>query len=86
MDPTKIEELGPPMVERKVRDKVNSGLRHFFEGKSIIAQAQMLRGFLKHKSLKNFVELLDIKSEKEVLVNQTVSKNVTSALATLAKK
>ena len=64
MDPTKIEELGPPMAKRKVWDKVNSGLKHFFEGKTIIAQAQMLRGFLKHKSLKNVVELLGIKSEK----------------------
>ena len=86
MDPTKIEELGPLMAERTVRDKVNFGLKHIFEGKSIIAKSQMLRGFSKHKSLKNVVELLGIKSEKEVLENEMVSKNVTSALATLAKK
>ena len=86
MDPTKIEELGPPMAKRTVRDKVKSGLKHNFEGLSIIAQAQMLHGFLKHKSLKNAVELLGIKSEKEVLANEMVTKNVTSALATLAIK
>ena len=86
MDPTKIEELGPPMAERTVRDEVNFVLKHIFEGKSIIAQAQMLRGFLKHKSLKNVVELLGIKSEKEVLANEMVSKNVMLVLATVAKK
>ena len=64
MDPTKIEELGPPMAERIVRDKINWGLKHLFEGKSIIAQAQMLHIFLKHKSLRNVVEFLGIKSEK----------------------
>ena len=46
----------------------------------------MLRGFLKHKYLKNVVELLGIKSEKEVLANEMVLKNVTLALSTLAKK
>ena len=55
MDPTKIEELGPPMVERTVRDKVNFGLKHIFEGKSIIAQDQLLCIFLKHKYLRNVV-------------------------------
>ena len=69
MNPTNIGELGPPMSERIVRDKINWGLKHIFEGKSIIAQAQMLRRFLKHKSLRNVVELLGIKSEKEVLEN-----------------
>ena len=66
MDPTKIKKMGPPVAERTVRDKIKWGLKHIFEGKSIIAQAHMLHIFLKHKSLKNVVELLGIKSEKEV--------------------
>ena len=72
MDPTKIEELEPPMLERTVRDIINWGLKHVFEGKAIIAHAQMLHIFLKHESLINVVELLGIKSEKEILVNQMV--------------
>ena len=72
MDTPEIEELGPPMPKRIVQDKINWGLKHLFEGKYIIAQAQMLRRFLKHKSLRNDVELLGIKSEKEVLENEMV--------------
>ena len=85
MDATKIEELGPPLAKRTVRDKVKSVLKHTFEGLSIIAQAQLLRGLIKHKSLTNAVELLGIKSEKEVLANEMVTNNVTSALGILAK-
>ena len=53
MDSTKIEELEPPMHEQIVQDKVNWGFKHIFEGKFVIAQAQMLHRFLKLKSLRN---------------------------------
>ena len=52
------------MHDHKVRDKVNLMDKDNFEAKSIIAQAQMFLKLLKHKTLRNTVQLLRIKNDK----------------------
>ena len=61
-------------------------LKNYLEGISVIAQAQLLHRLLKQKFLKDEIKLLGIKSVKEVKTNEMVSKNLTSSLATLARK
>ncbi len=74
------------MHEQTVQDKVNVVIKIIFKGKSIIAEDQMLNIFLKHKALRNVVQLLGIRNSKEVMVNELVSKNMTSTLDTIAKR
>ena len=61
-------------------------LKNYLEGISVISQAQLLHRLLKQKCLKYAIKLLGIKSIKEVNTNEIISKNMTSALATLARK
>ena len=61
-------------------------LQNDLEGISVIAQARLLHRLLKQKCLKDAIKLLGIKSIKEVKKNEMVSKDLTSSLATLARK
>jgi len=61
-------------------------LQNYLEGNSVITQAQLLHSLLKQKCLRNAIKLLGIKGGKEVKTNETVSKKVTSTLATFARK
>ena len=86
MDSSKIEELGSSMRDHTARYKEKKILKNYLEVIPIIEQAQLLHRLLKKKCLGNAIKLLGIKSVKEVKINEMLSKNVTSTLATLARK
>ena len=86
MDSSKIEEMGPPMPDHTTCYRVKKIVKEYFEGISIIEQAQLLNMLLKRKCLRNAMTLLGIKNVKEAKSNEIVSQNLTSVLASLAKK
>ena len=86
MDSSKIEEFEPSMRDHTTQYRAKQILKNYLEGISVIAQAQLLHRLLKQKCLKYAIKLLGIKSIKEVNTNEIISKNMTSALAILARK
>ena len=74
------------LPDHKVRYRENVFTRKYLEGASVIEKTQLLHKLLKQKCVSDAVKLLGIKSIKEVKTNEMVSKNLTSALATLARK
>ena len=74
------------MHNNKTRYRAKTILKNYVEGISVITQAQLLQILLKQKCLKDGIKLLGIKSVKDVKAHEMVSKNLTSALATLARK
>ena len=85
MDLIKIEEMGPPMSDHTTRYRVKKIVKEYFEGISVIEQAQLLNMLLKRKCLRNAMTLLGIKNVKEAKSNEIVSQNLTLVLASLAK-
>ena len=86
MDLSKIEEIGPSMPDHTARYRVKTIVKEYFEGIYVIEQAQLLNMLLKQKCLRNAMTLLGIKNVKEAKSNEIVSQNLTSVLASLAKK
>ena len=86
MDSSKIEEMGPPMPDHTTHYRAKKTLKEYFEGISVIEQAQLLHRLLKRKCLRNAITLLGIQSAKEAKSNEIVSQNMTLVLASLARK
>ena len=86
MDSSKIEEMGPPMPDHTTRYRAKKIVKEYFEGISVIYQAQLLHRLLKQKCLRNAMILLGIQNVKEAKSNEIVSQNMTSNLASLARK
>ena len=63
---SKIEETGPLMPDHTACYRVKKIVKEYFEGISIIEQAQLLNMLLKIKCLRNAMTLLGIKNVKEV--------------------
>ena len=47
MDSSKIEEMGPPMPDHTTCYSVKKAVKEYFEGISVIEQAQLLNMLLK---------------------------------------
>ena len=86
MDSSKIEEMGPPMPNHIAHNRVKKIVKEYFEGIYVIEKYQLLNMLLKRKCLRNAMTLLGIKNVKEAKSNEIVSQNLTSVLASLAKK
>ena len=78
--------MGPPIPVHTTHYRVKKIVKEQFEGISIIEQAQLLNMLLKRKCLRNEMTLLGIKNVKEAKLNEIISQNLTSVLASLAKK
>lgn len=74
MDKSKTEEMGWPMNEHTIQDKVNVVIEVFSECKICHRMAQMLHIFLKNKALRNEIQLLCKTYPKEAYINDLVSK------------
>ena len=86
MDSSKIEEMGPPMPDHTARYRANNIVKEYFEVIYVIDEAQSLHRLLKRKCQRDAITLLGIQSAKEAKSNETVSQNLTSVLASLARK
>ena len=60
MDSSKIEEMGPPMLDHTAHYRVKKIVKEYFEGISVIEKAQLLNKLLKQKCLRNAMTLFDI--------------------------
>ena len=58
------EELRNPIVAQTVRGHVNNIIKFYFEQHSVMAQAQILHGLIKHKKMKPATKFLGFEDDK----------------------
>ena len=58
MDSSKIEELGPPMLDHSTRYRAKTIVKEYFEGIYFIEQAQLLNMLLKRKMSKKCSDII----------------------------
>ena len=85
LDDATQEEFENPTPNRKIREHVSNIINLYFEQQSVITQAQMLHGLIKHKKLKCATKLLGFKDVKNKNACENVTENVTTALSAFAK-
>ncbi len=49
LDDAMQEEFGNPTLDRKIREHVSNIIKLYFEQQSVLTQAQILHGLIKHK-------------------------------------
>ena len=64
MDDATQEELGNSTPDWTIREHVSNIIKVYFEQQSVIKQAQILHGLIKHKKLKSATRLLGFKDIK----------------------
>ena len=72
MDSIKIEEMGPLMPNHTTRYREKKIVKEYFEGISVIEQAQVLNKLLKWKCVRNAMTLLGIQNVNEAKSNEIV--------------
>ena len=65
-----------------IREHVSNIIKLYFEQQSVITQAQILHGLIKHKKMKGSTKLLGFKDVKNKSACEIVTENVTTALFT----
>ena len=71
--------------DRTIREHVSNIIKLYFEQQSVITQAQILHGLIKHKKLKCATKLLGFKDVKNKNACENVTKNVTTVLSAFGK-
>ena len=64
LDDATQEEFGNPTPDRTIREHVNNIIKSYFEQYSVITQAQILHGLIKHKRLKHATKFLGFQNDK----------------------
>ena len=64
LDDATQEEFGNPTPDRTIKENVSNIIKFYFEQQSMITQAQILHGLIKHKKLKCSTKLLGFKDVK----------------------
>ena len=72
-------------LDRTIREHVSNIIKFYFEQQSVITQAQILHGLIKHKKMKCATKLLGIKDVKHKNACENVIENVTIALSAFGK-
>ena len=85
LDDATQEESGNPTPDRTIREHVSNIINLYFEKQSVITQAQILHGLIKHKKLKRATNLLGFKDVKNKNASENVTENVTTALSAFRK-
>ena len=70
---------------RTIKEHVSNIIKLYLEQQSVITQAQILHGLIKHKKLKCTTKLLGFKDVKNKNACENVTKNVTTALYAFGK-
>ena len=81
LDDATQEEFGNPTPDRTIREHVSNIIKLHFEQQSVITQAQILHGLIKHKKIKLATKLLGFKYVKNKNACENVIENVTTALS-----
>ena len=61
LDDATQEEFGNPTHDQTIREHVSRIIKLYFEQQSVITQAQILHGLIKHKKLKHATKLLGLR-------------------------
>ena len=85
LDDATQEEFGNLIPERTIREHVSNIIKLHFEQQSVITQAQILHGLIKHKKIKRATKLLGFKEVKNKNACENVVENVTTALSAFGK-
>ena len=85
LDDATQEEFGNPTPDRTIREHVSNIIKLHFEQQSVITQAQILHGLIKHKKIKRATKLLGFKDVKNKNACENVVENVTTALSAFGK-
>ena len=81
LDDATQEEFRNLNPNRTIREHVSNIIKLYFEQQSVITQAQILHGLIKHRKLKHATNLLAFKDVKNKNVCENVIVNVTTALS-----
>ena len=79
------EELGNPIPAWTVRGHVNNIIKFYFEQHSVMAQAQILHGLIKHKKMKPATRFLGFEDAKTKQTCENAIENVKIALSSFGK-
>ena len=79
------EEFGNSTPDRTIKEHVSNIIKLYFEQQSVITQAQILHGLIKHKKLKRATKFLGFKDVKNINACENVTENVTTALSIFGK-
>jgi len=85
LDDATQEDFRKPTPDRTVREHVSNIIKLYFEQQSVITQAQILHGLIKHKKMKRATKLLGFKDVKNKNACENVAENVTTALSAFGK-
>ena len=85
MDDATQEEFGNPTPDQTIREHVTNIIKLYFEQQSVITQAKILHGLIKHKKLKCATKLLGFNDVKNKNGCENATNNVTSALYSFGK-
>ena len=72
LDDSTQEEFGNLILDWKIREHVSNTIKFYFEQQSVITQAKILHGLIKHKKFKRATNLLGFKDVK----NKNACENV----------
>ena len=85
LDVVTIEEFGNPSLVRTNREHVSNIIKSYFEQHSIMTQAQILHGLIKHKKLEQTTILLGFRDARRRKEHGVVIENVTKSLSSFGK-
>ena len=85
LDDATQEEFRNLTPDRIVREHVSNIIKLYFEQQSVLTQAQILHGLIKHKKTKRATKLLGFKDVKNKNARENVAENVTTALSAFGK-
>ena len=85
MDDATQEEFRNLTPDRTIREHVSNIIKLYFKQQSMITQAQILHGLIKHKKLKCATKLLGFKDVKNKNACENVTKNVSTVLSAFGK-
>jgi phage-related tail protein len=85
LDANTREEFGDPSLDQIVREHVSNIIKLFFEKNSVITQAQILHGLIKHKKLKHATKLLGFQDAKHAKAHENVLENVSKSFSSFGK-
>ena len=85
LDAVTREQFGDLIPDRTVREYVSNIIKSYFEDCSVLTQAQILHGLIKHKKLKNATKLLGFQDASSKKAREHVTENISNALSSFGK-
>lgn len=85
LDASIIEDLRELIPVLIVREHVSNIIRQYFEKYLLVALAQILHGFIKHKKLKHATKCLGFQDARNRKARMNVTENISNALSMFRK-